>query len=573
MILRYYQNKAVVSPFEYWQEKEGNPVIAMPTGTGKSVVIGDFNRRAVQAYPQTRILNLTHVKELVKQNHDKLLELWPTAPAGILSAGLKRKDFGYPITFAGIGSIHRHAEKFRHTNIVTIDECHTVSPKESTTYFRFLKELKQYNPKLKVLGLTATPYRMGQGMIVSPGSIFTDICYDLTSMDAFNQLLDEGYLCPLIPKQMKVELDVSGVRTVSGDYNLQDLQAACDKESITRAALEEMIELGTDRKSWLIFTSGIEHAEHVAAMLGQMGISAIAIHSKSSNEFRDSGVEMFKKNQIRALVNNGCFTTGFDFSGIDLIGILRPTQSPGLWVQMLGRGTRPIWPDSNNRAQWENWGAYDLSTNEGRLACIAEGPKQNCLVLDFAGNTRKLGPVNDPRIPNKKKKGGPQDAPVKTCEQCQTFNHTSARFCIMCKAEFPPPKFTVKGKAFSDELITRGKVNEPPEQIDFDVDLVTYERHESNPWRFNSNFPSFPSLKITYSCGLRKFSEFLNVEHTGDFARDFVRQWWKRASNGSEIPLTVADALRLADTLTPAKSIRVWTNKKPKPEILFRSYE
>lgn len=574
MKLRDYQNRAVASPFDYWMNGgKGNPAIGMPTGTGKSVVIAEFNRLAVTRYPQTRILNLTHSRELIRQNHDKLKELWSVAPSGVLSAGLNRRDFGFPITFAGIGSIVKHAEKFKHTNLITIDECHTVSVKENAMYFRFLKELRAYNPKVKVLGLSATLYRMGSGSIVSPGSIFTDVCLDLTSMDEFNRFIDEGYLVPLIPRPTDTELDVSSVRDSAGDYNMHDLQAAVDKDAITRAAVREMIEKGQGRKSWLVFASGIEHSVHVANVLGEMGISAVAVHSSTkdfpmSNELRDSYVEAFKRGEIQALVNNGCFTTGFDHPAIDLIGVLRPTKSPGLWVQMLGRGTRPDWQAGMQA------GSFDLSTKEGRLACIAAG-KPNCLVLDFAGNTRMLGPVNDPRIPNKKKKGGPQDAPVKECEQCHTLNHCSVRFCIFCKAEFPPPKFKVATTAFSDELIARKKDKEPEklEQVDFKVDLVEYSKHDPASMRFRSNWSSPPSLKVTYNCGLRKFVEMVNIEHKGEITKEYVRKWWIRASNGSSIPQTVEEALQLADTLKPARAIRVHTNKKPYPEILHRQYE
>lgn len=590
MKLRYYQAEAVESPFDYWQEKRGNhPVIAMPTGSGKSLVIADFNRRAVQQYPHTRILNLTHSKELVSQNHSKMLECWSQAPAGILSAGLKRRDFGYPITFAGIGSIHKHAEKFRHTNLITVDECHRIGTHEKTIYQKFIKELRGYNSKLKIVGLTATPYRMGQGMICEPGGMFDDICYDLTSLEAFNRLLDEGYLCPLIPKQTKTELDVSDVKITSGDYNLHDLQAAVDKESVTRGALEEMVELGKHRKSWLIFASGIEHSVHVAQMLGSMGISAVAVHSDTkqfpmSEEQRDSYVEAFKRGEIQALVNNGCFTTGFDHPDIDLIGMLRPTQSPGLWIQMLGRGTRPVWPDGFG-TNWHLWnlsfagcgGVFpaDLSTNEGRLWAIANGPKPNCLVLDFARNTPKLGPVNDPRIPNKKKKGG-GDAPVKLCEGCDTWNHTSARFCIQCQLEFPPPKLKILTTAATDVLISRGKrdkVQPAPEQIDFEVDLVTYATHDPNVsrWRSNINLPI--SFEVTYSCGLRKFTERIHLENKGEVTREFARSWWRRASTGNQIPESVEEAHCLASQLKPAVRIRVHVNKIPKPEIIFRHYE
>lgn len=556
---RPYQFDAVESFFDYWRRLRGNPVCCLPTGTGKSIVIAEFIRQALAKYPKTRILVLTHVKELVGQNFEKLLEIWPTAPAGIFSAGLRRKDIGAQVTFAGIGSIVKHAAKFGHIDLVFIDEAHTVSVKESTSYRKFIAALTLRNPLLKVGGLTATPYRLGQGMIVEPGGIFSDICFDLTGKEAFNKLVAEGYICPLVPRPLKTEIDISAVHVAkTGDFNLNELQAAVDRDEITRAAVDEMIELGSDREHWLIFAAGIEHAEHVAAILSEKGIPALAIHSKSSNETRDAGVADFKAGKFRALVNNGCFTTGFDFPGIDLIGCLRHTTSPGLWVQMLGRGTRPVWLPG-----------FDLSTNEGRLACIAAF-KPNCLVLDFARNAERLGPINDPKKPNPRKKTDtPGDAPAKTCPACWVYNHASARVCSECGEKFTF-QIKLKGQSSTDELIAGADAVEPISEW-FDVETVTYSKFK--PWngKIAGRFNRVPaSLHVSYNCGLRSFSERVNLEH--DFQRlAAARHWWTLTSPGLTIPPDVDSALKLCDDLRQPAKIRVWINRK-NPQVLHREF-
>jgi len=563
--LRDYQDAAVESLFDYWAKETGNPIVAMPTGTGKSPVIADFIYKAWIRYPGTRILVITHVKELVGQNFGTLLEHWPTAPAGVYSAGLRRKDIGKPVTFAGIGSIIK-ATHFFTPDLVLIDECHTVSPKENTTYRKAIDVWLERNPCLKVAGFTATDYRLGQGMLVEPGGIFTDVCFDMTTRDAFNWFLSEGYLKRLIPKPTETEYDISAVRISStGDYNLNELQATVDKDTLTRQAVAEMIAKGANREHWLIFAAGIQHAEHVTQILVENGISASCVHSKTCESDRDEAVRAFKAGEFQALVNNGVFTTGFDYPGIDLIGVLRHTTSPGLWVQMLGRGTRPVWmPD------------YDLSTKEGRLACIAAGTP-NCLVLDFAKNTARLGPINDVKKPNpRKKKGVPGDSPAKICPSCMTYNHASARFCDECGAEFFfAPK--IKNTAAEDELIAGTPEPIAPLEEWFDVQTVTYSKHV--PWNARKRIHgrAVASLRATYNCvGLRAFTEYVCLEHEGH-AGAMAKQWWKAsvkteyANADLVIPDSIDKALELGDTLMQPARIRVWVNRK-NPQILYREF-
>lgn len=545
MTPRDYQAEAIQSIFTYFADKTGNPVVAMPTGTGKSIVIGGFLEAVYQQYPNQKVLVLTHVKELIEQNHDKLLRMWPQAPAGIYSAGLNRRDNLHSIIFGGVASVMGKHELFGHVDLVMVDEAHLVSPDEGTMYRKFIERLKGVNPALKVIGLTATPWRLGHG-IITEDNLFTDLCFDITSLDAFNRLIAEGYLSTLVPKKTTAELNVDGVHIRGGEFISSELQQAVDREEVTYAALKEAIEEGEGRDKWLIFTAGIQHSIHAADMLNSLGFPCGVVHSKMSSKDRNETLAAFRDGRLRAVTNNNILTTGFDLPEIDMIVMLRPTASAILWVQMLGRGTRPVYSEG-----------YDLSSIEGRLAAIHESGKENCLVLDFAGNTRRLGPINDPVIPKRKgRKGG--DAPVKLCEICGVYNHASVRFCAACGAEF---QFVVKlrQEASTEDLI-KGAL---PVIESFEVDHITYTSHTKHG--------GGTSMKVSYYCNLRSFKEFVCVGYAPGFALRKAKEWWRHRSS-HPVPETVAEAVTQAHTIAAPTHIKVWVNKKY-PEIMDYCYD
>jgi DNA repair protein RadD len=516
------------SLFSYFQTNTGNPVIAAPTGTGKSHIIGGFCQRSLNYWPNQRFMVLTHVKELITQNATKLTDMWPNAPLGIYSAGLGERDTVMPIIFGGVASVINNLEAFGHRDLLWIDEGHLLSPKAETLYQRIIAHFKKINPWFKVIGSTATPWRIGQGPITE-GGVFTDVCYDLTGPESWRRLIAEGWLVPPIPKRTKTELDVSGVGlNTAGDYQQGALQDAVDKDEITFAALREACELGRDRRAWLAFASGIKHAEHISAMLNSFGITATTVHNEIANKERDRRVKAYKRGEIRCIVNNNVLTTGFDHPPVDFIPMLRPTVSAGLWVQMLGRGTRPS----------------------------RETGKVNCLVADFAGNTRRLGPIDDPVIPKRKGKGS-GDAPVKICDTCGVYNHASARTCINCGHEFT---FETKivSTAGTDELLR----SELPIVERYEVSHVIYNRHQKqgNP----------PIIRVSYFCGMQKFDEWICLEHDG-YAGKKARDWW-RQRHWNEPPLKTDEALyRIAELRTP-RVIHVWVNKQPYAEVLRYEY-
>lgn len=540
MQLRPYQEEGLQALWAYFMNHKGNPVLAWPTGTGKSLVPAEFIRRTMLHYPNERFLMITHVKELIKQNYGKMLEIWPNAPIGIFSAGLKRKEIINPIIYGGIQSMVKIPHAFGHRSIAFIDEAHLVSPDDTSMYQKFLGQLKIINPKLKIIGMSATPYRVGQGMITE-GGLFTDIAHDLTSMENFNQLVADGYMSPLIPKKTQIELDTSNVGIQKGEFIASQLQHEVDKAEITWKAMQELVYYGQNRRSWLIYATGIEHANHIAEMLNQLGIECASVHSKQTEDYNTAALKAHKSLKLKAIVSYSKLTTGLDHPLVELIACLRPTLSVALWVQMLGRGTRP-------------WDKDDWLDCYGELLFI-KGIKLNCLVLDFAKNTIRLGPINDPMIPNKKgNKTG--DLPVKICEACGVYNHIKAVKCDPCGHPF---EFEVKiiARAGTEELIR----NDEALLIEyFDVTHVVYKKKQK------LDKPEY--IQATYFCGMNSFKEFIFPQSKN---RSFFANWWRQRNTG-EVPATADDAIKLTNELRRPKRIRVHVNRIIKgrnfPEIL-----
>ena len=421
--LRSYQQKAIDQTLDWMDKNQGNLVVSLATGAGKSVIIGEFCRYALQTYQGTKILMLVHTKELIAQNHERLKTIWPEAPVGIFSAGLKQKNMDQ-ITYAGIQSIHRRHEDIGHVDLVLVDECHLISHKNEGTYRKLIENLKEINPLMRVVGYTGTPYRMGHGYIHEGSALFDDMIEPVTIKD----LLDGGYLTPLRSKFTDHQLDTTGVAKRGGEYVERDLQQAIDTDANNRVAVQEMLNHGADRRSWLVFCTGVEHAHHISDILNQLGIESKAITGATPDAERDQMVEDFKACHIRCLTSVNVVSIGFDAPNVDMLVMLRPTMSPAMYVQQAGRGMR-----------------------------LAEG-KKDCIVLDFAGNVLEHGPIINVRPP-KKKGEGTGEAPVKVCEKCQEIVHLSVMVCPACGEAFPPPPPKAT-RLHQDDIMGKDRIHE-----------------------------------------------------------------------------------------------------------------
>jgi DNA repair protein RadD len=467
-MLRDYQQRTLDQLYAWFEAgNSGNPCLVLPTGAGKSHIVAALCKDALQNWPETRVLMLTHVKELISQNAEKMRQHWPNAPLGIYSAGLKCKDLGEPITFAGIQSVRTKAKSLGHIDLVIIDECHLVSHKEEGGYRTLLADLTAINPNLRVVGLTATPYRLGHGYITDKPALF-DALIEPVSIE---ELIYKGYLSTLRSKLTKEQFDVSGVHKKGGEYIESELQAAVDTKDKNAKVVYEIISKATDRKSWLIFCAGVQHAYNIKDALIAQGIVAECVTGETPSIERDRILTDFKAGRIQALTNANVLTTGFDAPGIDLIAMLRPTMSPGLYVQMAGRGLR-----------------------------IAPG-KTDCMVLDFAGVVEQHGPITAVRPPPKKgDKVG--EAPIKVCDNCQEICALSVRVCPSCGEAFPEP---VKPALKLSTLDIMGV-----EGIDLEVTAWTWRKHISRA-------SGKEMLSCTIYGGLSDppVTEYLAVTHEG----------------------------------------------------------
>ncbi len=499
LTLRPYQQAAIDAIYGYFENNAGNPLVVIPTAGGKSLVIAAFIAGVLRAWPDQRILIVTHVRELIAQNHAEMLGLWPEAPSGIYSAGLGKRDAQARILFAGIQSIHHRAHEIGHTDLVLIDEAHLIPGNSSTMYRRFLDAMSALNPKVKVIGFTATPFRLDSGMLTEgKDALFTDVAFEASVRD----LIDQGYLAPLVSKQTKTRLRVDGVGTRGGEFIASELQAAVDQAAITEAAISEVIEYGRDRRSWLAFCSGVAHARHVAEAFRQHGISCETIFGETPKEERDRIIAAFKRGELRALASMGVLTTGFNAPAVDLIAMLRPTKSAGLYVQMAGRGTR-----------------------------LAEG-KTNCLVLDFAGNVSRHGPID---LINPKRPGAGGGAPpVKVCPRCQSILPIAVGECPDCGYAFPERQLKIAPTASTAAILSDRRTQWAQ------VTNVAYQRHDKAGGR--------PSLRVDYFCGLVRYSEWVCLDHPG-YARKKAEHWWRKRGAHLPMPRNVQDALEFVGQL------------------------
>ncbi|NBR22379.1 MAG: DEAD/DEAH box helicase [Micrococcales bacterium] len=401
-MLRDYQQRTINQLYDWLEKNKGNPCLVLPTGSGKSHIVAALCKDAVQKWPETKILMLTHVKELIEQNAEKMRQHWAGAPLGIYSAGIGKRDLGEPITFAGIQSVRTKADYLGHIDLVIIDECHLVSHKNEGGYRDLLTQLKVINPELRVIGLTATPYRLGHGLITDKPAIFDDLIEPVS----IEELIYKRHLATLRSKTTTAKLDTSDVKKRGGEFIESELQKAVDTRKNNESVVAEVIRLAGDRKSWLFFCAGINHAKNVSIELRDQGIKSACITGETPKSDRERIIHEFKSGKIRALTNANVLTTGFDAPNIDLIAMLRPTMSASLYVQMAGRGMR------------------------------IKDHIDHCLVLDFAGVVETHGPITNVQ-PNKAGTGN-GEAPVKLCTECHELCAISIKICPSCNHEFPP---------------------------------------------------------------------------------------------------------------------------------------
>lgn len=517
MQLRPYQDAATAAVYQHLAERDDNPCVVIPTGGGKGVIVGKICDDVVTRW-NGRILVLTHVKELVDQNATQAGRFLSPLLVGVHSAGLKRRDIDHPVIVAGIQSVYQKACDLGRFDIVLIDEAHLIPPDGEGMYQTFLRDARVVNPRLRLIGLTATPFRLKDGPICTPGNLLNHVCYEV----GVKELIRDGFLSPLVSKAGKAKADTTGLHVRCGEFIPDEVEHLMDDDGLVRAACAEIAEQTRNRKACLVFAAGVQHAEHVATTLASAaGVEVACIFGHTSDGERDRLVARFKQGALRYLVNVGVLTTGFDAPQVDCVTLLRPTMSPGLYYQMVGRGFR-----------------------------LAPG-KDDCLVLDFGGNVLRHGPVDALTLATQDDRGT-GEAPAKECPQCQAVIAAGFAACPQCGFVFPPPEREKHEREASSAGVLSGQVT----TTEYAVRDIFYAVHQKR-----GAPPEAPrSLRVEYEVGLNEFhKEWVCFEHVG-FARGKAEAWW-RARSRLPVPSTAAEACRLAcsGALAPATSITVRT--------------
>lgn len=543
---RYYQREAVDAMHKSLVEENVNGLVVIGTGGGKSYTMCAFLREQIAAIPDLRILIVTDTKELLTQIFRSVVNYWPAAPVGLYSAGLGQRKGRSQITIGGIQSIYNKAGRdLSDFDLVLIDECQMVGKKSESMYGRLIQDMMLRVPHLRIYGLTATPYRLDSGRLdEGDPRLFDRIIYKKDAGD----LIHEGWLAMPISKRTETQIDLSSVKKSGHEFNQKELEEAADR--ITAQACIEMADRSVDRKSWLVFAAGVEHAHHVRDCLQTMHIGAEVIHGGLGASERDGILRAHKEGHFRALINVAILTKGFDSPGIDMIAMLRSTASLGLFQQIVGRGLRPVWP--------RGFDPNEASIEE-RIAAQMGGEKPNFSFLDYGGNLSRHGPIDDPFIREKGARSsdaGGQVAPSKLCPTCEAFVSIQTRTCPDCNHEW---QFEAKARheeEASDAPIMSNGVKAPVSDTQwFTVDKLLLEL-----WR-KPEKP--PSIRVTYRLpeGSRgSVSEWLTFESQYGMPRS-TRDFLSEVLPGRDRPQTASEALAMIGDMRPITSVAV---RKPK---------
>jgi DNA repair protein RadD len=512
--LRPYQREAIDVVYQHLRTRDDNPCAVIPTAGGKTPIIASICKDAVGLW-KGRVLILAHVKELLEQAAEKLHAVCPEVPFGIYSAGLKRRDQREPVIVAGIQSIWKKACEFDPFDLAIVDEAHLIPPEGDGMYRQFLDDARKVNPNLRIIGFTATPFRLKSGMICTPDGFLNHVCYQVGVRD----LIVQGYLCPLVTKAGIARANVDSLHIRGGEFIAGEVEDLMDQAHLVEAACAEIVGHATNRNAVLIFASGVKHGEHIVATLkSRHGIEGGFVTGETPDRERDAILARFKAGQLKYLCNVNVLTTGFDAPHIDCVALVRPTLSPGLYYQMVGRGFR-LHPS-----------------------------KTNCLVLDFGGNVLRHGPVDQIRIRERETGTGP--APAKECPECHTLVAAGYSKCPECGFEFPPPERAKHDGNATNAGILSGQVTIEKHA----VQDVFYSVHTKR----GAGDDAPRSLRVDYKIGWHKYqSEWVCLEHEG-FARQKAVAWWKKRSH-DPVPATAQEAVDIANNggLALTKSITV----------------
>lgn len=460
MSLRDYQETCLeaISNFARYGSRHG--YVVLPTGSGKSHLISSVSEKL-----GGRVLVLAHRKELLAQNHSKFSK---PHEVGIYSTGLNSWDLSKRITIAGIQSIINNPPEIP-PDWILVDECHRIS--NNTERGRYWRLAAKY-PHARIIGFTATPYRLGEGRLSWGEELFSI---------GYKPLIKKGYLSPLCNKAKEVTINAE-INNL-GDYVLAEAAKAMLEPELLKASIDNLLTYSYDRKKVMVFTTTVAHGMVIRDALIDLGHNAVLVHGKTDPDERAMVIRYFKEGRFKYIINCELFTEGFDEPAIDMIAVFRPTKSKALHMQILGRGCR-IHPD-----------------------------KENCLVLDMAGNLREHGGLDEPYHGKSTKQKDQKKGRI--CPACESFiDSATATECPDCgyvwiKEDTAAIKHDYTPDTESNIYNKEGSIKR------YEVKDVTYFEHQSR----NGN----TTIKVIYSHDYDVTKEYLSPYSESEWARG--RAW------------------------------------------------
>jgi len=382
--LRPYQTASVDRARDLIRAGKRRILIVAPTGAGKTVIGCAIIDMALER--KSRVLFLAHRQELIEQCSKKLDE--NRIDHGVIRSGHWRDLPHLPVQVASVQTLARRSE-MPPADLVITDEAHHVAAGS------YLKILDHY-PNASSLGLTATPYR-------TDGKGLGDFYEELVEVTDIPTLIGEGFLVEPVTYAPAVP-DLDGVATIAGDYNRKQLASAMDKPKLVGDLVRTWIRYASDRTT-VAFAVSVEHSRHIVAEFEACGIAAAHLDGETPEDERNDILARLADGRLQLVSNMGILTEGWDLPRTGCVILARPTQSRGLYFQMVGRGLRTV------------------------------AGKGNCIVLDHAGCCLRHGHVTDPQeysLAGVKKKGGPNAASVRTCPQCYLTMPAGTPTCAGC---------------------------------------------------------------------------------------------------------------------------------------------
>ncbi len=501
MTPRPYQLEAIEALDLALRTRTDNPCIEIPTGGGKTPLMSFVIKKYMENCHHLRVLVLAHVKELLEQGAAELKKIDPTVPIGVYSASLRSKSHHYAVTFAGIQSIWRKAREAQPWDLIFVDEAHRIPVRDEGMYRHFLGEAKSRCEHQRVVGWTATPFRLSGGAICGPDNVLNYLAYRAKVGD----LIDQGYLCRLTARCGAVPIDREKLPVSRGEFTTAGVESEISQH-VTETVADILLRTQL-RKKVLIFCVSVRHCQLIADEISRVdGSRCEIVTGQTPVQQRDSVVKRFRGGEIKYLANINVFSEGFNVPDVDCIVLLRPTASTAMYYQQVGRGLR-----------------------------LASG-KENCLILDFAGNIQTHGPIDliDISSTGIKKTVTDRDAPAKVCPFCSSILAASYRECPDCGYQWPQEPVELKHQtSAADEAILSSENECVGEEIN-EISFTTY-------YSFNGEC----IFEVSYCVGEKTIVRETLLFDRGGVASMKARAWW-RDRFGEPVPRTTQEATQQA---------------------------